>query len=183
MMSEALEIQATKAWLEQFVIKLNLCPFAAKPFRENRIHYALEASAEPTQIAERLIDELERLQTSPEIETTLLIVPNTLNDFGVYWDFIEVAESIIEQLGLIGVLQIASFHPEYRFDGAEPDDPANKTNQSPYPMLHLLREESLSEAIAAHPDVTGIPSRNEQLLRSLFPQQAARSQSATKRGD
>ena len=167
MNTEVNEIQATKTWLEQFVIKLNLCPFAAKPFREGRIHYALEVSVEPTQIAERLIDELEHLQTSPKIETTLLIIPNALDDFDVYWDFVEVAESIIEQLGLTGVFQIASFHPEYCFEGVEPDDPANKTNQSPYPMLHLLREQSLSEAIAAHPDVAGIPQRNVALLRGL----------------
>jgi hypothetical protein len=160
------EIQATKTWLEQFVIKLNLCPFAAKPFREGRIHYALEVSVEPTQIAERLIDELERLQTSSKIETTLLIIPNALGDFDVYWDFVEVAESIIEQLGLIGAFQIASFHPNYCFDGADPDDPANRTNRSPYPMLHLLREQSLSEAIEAHPDAEGIPKRNVALLRS-----------------
>ena len=167
MITEAPETQATKAWLEQFVIGLNLCPFAAKPFRESRIHYALEASAEPTHIAERLIEELERLQASPEIETILLIVPNALSDFEVYWDFIEVAESIIEQLGLMGIFQIASFHPEYCFEGVAPDDPANRTNRSPYPMLHLLREQSLSEAIAAHPDVAGIPDRNVALLRGL----------------
>jgi hypothetical protein len=167
MNTEVNEIQATKTWLEQFVIKLNLCPFAAKPFREGSIHFALEASAEPTQIAERLIDELERLQTSPEIETTLLIIPNALGDFDVYWDFIEVAESIIEQLELVGVYQIASFHPKYCFEGVETDDPANRTNRSPYPMLHLLREQRLSEAIEAHPDVAGIPERNVAVLREL----------------
>ena len=170
MNTEANEIQATRAWLEQFVIGLNLCPFAAKPFREGRIHFGLEHSFEPTQIAERLIDELERLQASPEIETTLLIAPNALSDFEVYWDFIEVAESIIEQLGLTGVFQIASFHPDYCFEGVEPNDPANRTNRSPYPMLHLLREQSLSEAIASYPDVAGIPDRNEQLLRHLAQQ-------------
>ena len=167
MNTEVNEIQATKTWLEQFVIGLNLCPFAAKPFREGRIHYALEVSVEPTQIAERLIDELERLQTSPEIETTLLIIPNALGDFDVYWDFVEVAESIIEQLGLTGAFQIASFHPDYCFEGVAPDDPANKTNRSPYPMLHLLREQSLSEAIEAHPNVAGIPERNVAVLRGL----------------
>jgi hypothetical protein len=167
MNTEVNEIQATKTWLEQFVIKLNLCPFAAKPFREGSIHFGLEHSPEPTQIAERVIDELERLQASPEIETILLIVPNALSDFAVYWDFIEIAESIIEQLGLTGVFQIASFHPEYCFEGVAPDDPANRTNRSPYPMLHLLREQSLSEAIATHPNVAGIPDRNVALLRGL----------------
>lgn len=167
MNTEANEIQATKAWLEQFVIGLNLCPFAAKPFREGRVHFALELSREPTQIAERFIDELERLQASPQIETTLLIVPNALSDFEVYWDFVEVAEAIIEQLGLMGIFQIASFHPDYCFEGVEPDDPANGTNRSPYPMLHLLREQSLSEAVAVHPDVAGIPERNVALLRGL----------------
>jgi hypothetical protein len=170
MTTEANEIQATKAWLEQFVIGLNLCPFAAKPFREGRVHFALEHSPEPTQIAERFIDELECLQASPQIETTLLIVPNALSDFEVYWDFVEVAEGIIEQLGLMGIFQIASFHPHYCFEGVKPDDPANRTNRSPYPMLHLLREQSLSEAIAAHPDVAGIPERNERLLRHLTQQ-------------
>ena len=167
MTTQAPQIQATKTWLEQFVIKLNLCPFAANPFREGLIRYALEQSTDPTRVAERLIDELERLQTSPEIETTLLIIPNALDDFDVYWDFVEVAESIIEQLGLMGIFQIASFHPDYCFEGVEPDDPANKTNQSPYPMLHLLREQSLSEAIEAHPNVAGIPERNVAVLRGL----------------
>jgi hypothetical protein len=167
MTTEANEIQATKAWLERFVIGLNLCPFAAKPFREGRVHFALEASNDPTQIAGRLIAELERLQASPEIETTLLIVPNALSDFEVYWDFIEIAEAIIEQLGLMGIFQIASFHPDYCFEGVESDDPANRTNRSPYPMLHFLREQSLSEAIATHPDVAGIPERNVVLLRGL----------------
>lgn len=165
---EANEIQATRGWLEQFVIGLNLCPFAAKPFREGRIHYALEVSVEPTQIAERLIDELERLQTSPEIETTLLIIPNALGDFDVYWDFVEVAESIIEQLGLTGAFQIASFHPDYCFEGVAPDDPANKTNRSPYPMLHLLREQSLSEAIEAYQDIEHLATRNLGRMRDLF---------------
>lgn len=168
MNTEVNEIQATKTWLEQFVIKLNLCPFAAKPFREGRIHYALEVSVEPTQIAERLIDELERLQTSPEIETTLLIIPNALGDFDVYWDFVEVAESIIEQLGLMGIFQIASFHPKYCFEGVETDDPANRTNRSPYPMLHLLREQSLSEAIAAYQDIEHLATRNLGRMRDLF---------------
>lgn len=168
MNTEVNEIQATKTWLEQFVIGLNLCPFAAKPFREGRIHYALEASAEPTQIAERLIDELERLQTSPEIETTLLIIPNALGDFDVYWDFVEVAESIIEQLGLMGIFQIASFHPKYCFEGVETDDPANRTNRSPYPMLHLLREQSLSEAIEAYQDIEHLATRNLGRMRDLF---------------
>lgn len=168
MNTEVSEIQATKTWLEQFVIKLNLCPFAAKPFREGRIHYALEVSVEPTQIAERLIDELERLQTSPEIETTLLIIPNALGDFDVYWDFVEVAESIIEQLGLMGIFQIASFHPKYCFEGVETDDPANRTNQSPYPMLHLLREQSLSEAIEAYQDIEHLATRNLGRMRDLF---------------
>lgn len=168
MNTEVNEIQATKTWLEQFVIKLNLCPFAAKPFREGRIHYALEVSVEPTQIAERLIDELERLQTSPEIETTLLIIPNALNDFDVYWDFVEVAESIIEQLGLMGIFQIASFHPKYCFEGVETDDPANRTNRSPYPMLHLLREQSLSEAIEAYQDIEHLATRNLGRMRDLF---------------
>lgn len=168
MNTEVNEIQATKTWLEQFVIGLNLCPFAAKPFREGSIHFALEASAEPTQIAERLIDELERLQTSPEIETTLLIIPNALGDFDVYWDFVEVAESIIEQLGLMGIFQIASFHPKYCFEGVEADDPANRTNRSPYPMLHLLREQSLSEAIEAYQDIEHLATRNLGRMRDLF---------------
>lgn len=167
MNTEAHEIQATKSWLEQFVIGLNLCPFAAKPFRENRIHVALEQSPEPTQIAGRIIKELERLEVSPDIETTLLITPNALSDFEVYWDFVDIAEAIIEQLGLTGIFQIASFHPDYCFEGVEPDDPANRTNRSPYPMLHFLREQSLSEAIATYPDVAAIPERNVALLREL----------------
>jgi len=97
-------------------------------------------------------------------------VPNALETFTTYWDFIEGAEALIERLGLEGVLQIATFHPQYKFEGTEPDAPENQTNRSPYPLIHILREESLSKAIKNYPDVNQIPERNVNLMNRLFNQ-------------
>jgi hypothetical protein len=158
----------TKAWLLEFVIGHNLCPFARKPFEADQIRFICSDALEDSDLLQALAQEFELLLSDSAIETTLLILPNALKTFTTYWDFIEVAEALIETLGLEGVFQIATFHPQYQFEGTEPGAPENRTNRSPYPLLHILREESLSQAIETHPDVAQIPERNIALMYQLF---------------
>jgi len=158
----------TKAWLLEFVIGHNLCPFARKPFETDQIRFICSDALEDSDLLQALAQEFELLLSDSAIETTLLILPNALKTFTTYWDFIEVAEALIETLGLEGVFQIATFHPQYQFEGTEPGAPENRTNRSPYPLLHILREESLSQAIETHPDVAQIPERNIALMYQLF---------------
>ena len=166
--SEAEQIVvATRTWLEKAVIGLNLCPFA-KPVK-NRIRYAVSEADSPEALRADLVDELQTLaEADPEeIETTLLIHPRVLSDFLDYNDFLEVADETLEDLDLVGEIQIASFHPRYQFAGTEPDDIENYTNRSPYPMLHLLREASVEAAVDSHPDTHKINERNVETMRAL----------------
>ena len=160
-------IGATKRWVETVVIGLNLCPFAARELRRDRVRFAVSAATDEGQLLADLQRELERLDREPEIETTLLIHPRVLQAFDDYNQFLDVADALLLQLEFDGLFQIASFHPEYRFGGTGPDDVENFTNRSPYPLLHLLRESSLERAIDAHPDVDAIPERNIERLEAL----------------
>lgn len=168
--SEAEEIViATRTWLEKAVIGLNLCPFAKAPHLGGRIRYAVSVAETPGELRADLVDELETLAAADpeEIETTLLIHPRVFADFLDYNDFLAVADETLEDLGLVGEIQVASFHPRYQFAGTEPDDIENYTNRSPYPMLHLLRESSVDAAVAAHPDTSEIYKKNIATLRAL----------------
>jgi len=151
------------------VIGLNLCPFAASPWRQGRVRFRVSEAADPHQLAQDLADELLALQASDpaECETTLLIHPRTLNDFFDYNDFLDLADRLLEDLALDGTIQIASFHPDYRFADTQAHDPANCTNRSPYPMLHLLREASIEAATASMTDPDSIYERNIEKLREL----------------
>jgi uncharacterized protein len=162
-------VEATRHWLEKVVIGLNLCPFAGLPWRQGRVRFRVSEATGQQQLAEDLADELLALQDSDpaECETTLLIHPLVLEDFLDYNDFLELADRLLEDLGLDGTLQIASFHPHYQFAGSQPDDPANCTNRSPYPMLHLLREASIEAATANMPNPEAIFERNIKTLREL----------------
>lgn len=153
-------IQQTKTWLKQTVIGHNFCPFAGVPFAKDNIRYWMLKGSNPEENLEILVREMEYLQAHPEIETSLLIVPNALLDFHAYLDFLEIAMALLVEQGYEGVFQLASFHPQYQFEGSEKEDAANFTNRSPYPMLHLLREESVTKALESHPDPAGIPERN-----------------------
>lgn len=174
-------IAATKTWLERAVIGLNLCPFAKAPFSKGQIRYVVSAAQTPDALLQDLIRELEVLaEANPEkIETTLLIHPHTLNDFMDYNDFIEVADETVEELDLGGILQVASFHPDYQFADTGPDDISNYTNRSPFPTLHLLREESIDKAVEAFPEAEMIYEKNiDTMIRlgqegwdKLFPEQ------------
>jgi hypothetical protein len=160
-------VAETREWIEKVVIGLELCPFAAQPLREGRIRIQVSDARSAEALAADLASELRRLDREPAtaLETTLLVHPRVLRDFEDYNRFLDVADMLLEELGLAGEIQIASFHPEYRFAGVPPDDPANATNRSPHPMLHLLREESVAAAVRSHPDPLGIPRRNAEKLR------------------
>ncbi len=160
---------ATRAWLEKAVIGLDLCPFAKAVYLRDQIRYAISEAETPEDLLEHLIGELRTIAAaSPEeIDTTLLIHPQVLTDFLDYNDFLDVAEDAVVRLGLEGEIQVASFHPDYRFEGAGPDDIENYTNRSPYPILHLLREASVERAVAAFPDTDAIFEKNIETMRRL----------------
>jgi hypothetical protein len=162
-------IAQTKEWLEKAVIGLNLCPFAKGVHIKDQIRYIVSHATDEETLIKDLMDELEVLaEANPEkIDTTLLIHPHVMMDFLDYNDFLEVADGALEELDLDGILQIASFHPSYQFNDAELGDIENFTNRSPYPTLHLLREESIDKAVEAFPEAEQIYEKNMQTLRSL----------------
>lgn len=162
-------IACTQAWLEKAVIGLNLCPFAKAVHVKNQIRYAVSKARTPEALLADLIGELNILHAADpaQLDTTLLIHPKVLTDFLDYNDFLDVADAAIDNLGLTGEIQIASFHPHYQFAGSGPDDIDNYTNRSPYPTLHLLREESIERAVAAFPDAADIFEKNIATLRRL----------------
>ncbi len=162
-------IEATSQWLERVVIGLNLCPFARSPWREGLVRLRVSDAATPERLAEDLAEELLALAAADpaECETTLLIHPGVLEDFLDYNDFLDLAEGLLEEMSLDGTIQIASFHPDYRFADGPPDDPAHCTNRSPYPMLHLLRESSVEAAVARLTSPDQIYERNMATLREL----------------
>jgi uncharacterized protein len=159
----------TRRWLEKSVIGLNLCPFAAAPYRDNRVHFRVSEQRSASGLLEELRSELADLHAADPLrrETTLFIHPWVLTDFIEYNDFLEVCDATVEDLGLEGELQVASFHPRYQFADTQPEDIENYTNRSPYPMLHLLREASVERAIAAAGDPEEIYRRNIRTLRKL----------------
>jgi len=156
-------------WLDEVVIGLNLCPFAAKPQREKRVRIAISHATDEETLLNDLQAELERLSDTPvdELETTLLAIPDMLENFEDYNDFLDAADLWVEQFGWEGELQVASFHPQYQFADTEADEPGNLTNRSPWPLLHIIREESLEQAIEHYPDVEGIPERNIKRMEAL----------------
>jgi hypothetical protein len=146
-----LALAETRAWVERAVIGLQLCPFARAPQLAGRVRYVVSSAVDPDSLLIDLAAELERLAAEPaeRLETTLLIHPHALTDFDDYNEFLAHADEALVALGLEGVIQVASFHPRYRFAGTAPDDIANATNRSPHPTLHLLREASIERAVDA----------------------------------
>ena len=162
-------IAATTAWLEKAVIGLNLCPFARAVHGAKRIRIAVTDAATPDALVAALQDELRVLADADASvhETTLLIHPCVLGDFLDYNDFLDVADAVVGALELEGIVQVASFHPRYQFAGTAPDDIENFTNRSPYPTLHLLREDSVERAVAAFGDTNRIFETNVETLKRL----------------
>jgi hypothetical protein len=161
-------IAATRRWIETLVIGLNLCPFAERVFRGDKIRYVVSTSSDEHSLLSDLSEELTRLAAGTDgVETTLLIHPLVLSDFLDYNDFLDRAENRLARLGLEGVIQIASFHPDYVFADTAADAVENFTNRSPYPMLHLLREESIDQVAASEEELLAIPQRNVERLKAL----------------
>ena len=162
-------IAATRRWLERTVIGLNLCPFAKAVHLKDQVRYVVSEATNADALLQELAEELAWLaETDPGVvDTTLLVHPHVLQDFGDYNDFLDQADAAVDALGLEGEIQVASFHPDYRFAGTDPDDPGNLTNRSPYPMLHLLREASIDRAVTAYPDPDVIVDRNIATMERL----------------
>jgi len=162
-------ISDTRRWLEKAVIGLNLCPFAQGPYSSDRVRFRVSEQRSAAGLLEELRSEMIALaKVDPRrCETTLIIHPWVLNDFLEYNDFLALCDASLADLKLEGKLQVASFHPGYQFAGTQSEDIENYTNRSPYPMLHLLREASVAQAIAAVGDSTEIYRRNIRTLRDL----------------
>ena len=171
-MSEPIQeiaIADTVRWLERAVIGLNLCPFAKGPHIKGQIHYAVSEAKGLEGLRDELIEELKALVALPsdERETVLLIVPHMLRDFLDFNDFLDEADSVLQELDLEGDFQVASFHPDFQFAGTEPDDITNYTNRSPYPTLHLIREASIDRAVEAFPEAETIYEANMATMEKL----------------
>ncbi|OIJ44488.1 DUF1415 domain-containing protein [Massilia timonae] len=162
-------VVATRKWLERAVIGLNLCPFAKSVYVKEQVRYVVSNATTPEQLLETLMDELQRLSdTSPEqVDTTLLIHPFVLTDFEDYNEFLDVADVAVEDMQLDGELQVASFHPDYQFADTDANDIANYTNRAPYPILHLLREDSIARAVDAFPEAEAIFEKNIATMEKL----------------
>jgi hypothetical protein len=162
-------ITATEEWLEKAVIGLNLCPFAKAVHVKKQIRYVVSDATTPEALLEQLMDELQHLSDTDaeQVDTTLLIHPWVLEDFEDYNEFLDVADAALEDMQLDGELQVASFHPQYQFADTAPDDITNYTNRSPYPILHLLREDSVDRAVEAFPEAGEIFEKNMETMEQL----------------
>ena len=168
-MTETSAIADTRRWLERAVIGLNLCPFAKAVHLRQQIRWVDSAARDAEALLAELVAEMQRLAAADpaQIDTTLIVHAEVLRDFDDHNDFLDLADAALDALGLEGVLQVASFHPDYRFADSPSDDPANLSNRSPHPTLHLLREDSVSRAVDALPDAADIFERNIDTLRRL----------------
>jgi hypothetical protein len=180
---EAQIIEESRQWVRQIVIRHNLCPFAHKPDRNDVIRYSLSHAATEDELIDDLIDELLLLRDADtsKIETTILITPNCFCDFAHYNQFLDVIDMLISQFGLEGIIQVASFHPDYQFADLEFDDARNYTNRSLYPMFHLILEESIERARNTHPDVDSIPATNMALLEQIGLEEIKKQQQACRK--
>jgi hypothetical protein len=157
----------TQHWLQEAVIGLNLCPFAKAPAAKGAVRIVVCHAQKADDLTERLAYELDWLVQHPEVETTLLVHPHVLTDFESYNDYLDVADQVLLDMDLEGILQVASFHPDYQFAETEPDSPENNTNRSPYPTLHLIREESLDAAVDSGQDAEAIVARNIATMNAM----------------
>lgn len=168
-MNQQSVLAAVAHWLNEVVIGLNLCPFSGKPTRENRVRFVVSAATDDEALLQDLQREMELLDEKPasEIETTLVIVPDHLQDFFDYNQFLNWADQLLKRNRWVGVYQIATFHPDYCFADAEPDDVENLTNRAPYPILHIIREASLEKALEYFSNADEIPYVNKARVEGL----------------
>ena len=166
---DAVVVQDTVRWLERAVIGLNLCPFAKSVHAKGQIHYAVSRATDGRELLQDLQRELEALAeaSAEQRDTTLLMAPLAMPDFLDFNDFLELADELVEAMDLAGILQVASFHPRFQFDGTLADDVSNCSNRAPYPTLHLLREESIDRAVEVFPEAEEIFERNIEVLERL----------------
>lgn len=172
--NEQVIIDQTLKWITGVVIAYNFCPFASKPVNEGRVHFTVSTGKNAATVLEQVIRECYRLDEDPEIETSLLILPDGFAGFEDFLELVDLAESLLADQDYEGIYQLASFHPAYCFAGAEENDPANYTNRSPYPMLHFLREASVEKALRFYKKPEDIPENNIRLAREkglLFMEQ------------
>jgi len=162
-------LDKTRLWLEKAVIGLNLCPFAKAVYVKNQVRLVVSHARHADDLLEELDRELDLLAATPaeEVDTTLLIHPTLFEDFLDFNDFLEIAEGVVDEHGLEGVIQLASFHPRFQFEGTEPDDIGNYTNRAPFAILHLLREDSVERAVEAFPEAEAIFEQNIAVLEKL----------------
>lgn len=162
-----------RQWLDAVVIGLNLCPFAAQPVRAGKLRVYVSDARDALDLLTELQLELQRLEDSSadQLETTLIALPQMLQDFADYNDFLDQVDELLERFGWAGDYQVASFHPRYQFAGTAPEDAENLTNRAPYPLLHLLREDSVEAALDGYPDPDRIPANNIRKMRELNPLQ------------
>ena len=172
-------VTKTKSWITNVVVACNFCPFAAREIKRGSIHYEVINNATTKTVLEATLKMFLLLNNNEQIETSILILPDHFSEFNDYLDLVEKAENLLTKNNYEGIYQIASFHPKYMFAGSDENDPSNYTNRSPYPMLHFLREESVTKAIAGYTNIENVPKRNiaftkekglaymQQLLKSI----------------
>ncbi len=165
--SDELVSKQTLEWVKSFIVALNVCPFAKREMERESIRLSIVRSKKVNVALEELMTEIAWLDDNPETETSLVVFPTMFSDFHSYLDLVAMLEDLMFEQGCEGVYQVASFHPDYCFDGVEQDDVSNYTNRSPYPMIHLLREDSVEKAIAFYGDTSTIPDDNIQLMEEM----------------
>lgn len=165
--SNQLIAEQTLNWVRSFIIEYNICPFAKGPVNKGALRIAVSNTKKKALALEDLMTEIRLLDENPAIETTLLVFADAFKDFFAYLDFVDLAEQLMQQLEYEGIYQLATFHPDYYFADTEPEDVSNYTNRSPYPMVHLLREDIVEKAIAAYGDTDSIPEKNITALHKL----------------
>lgn len=168
-MTDQQVISVTQAWLKSFIIAFNICPFAQREQQRDSIRYRVATPEDLENALEILVEECVYLDANPDTETTLLIFPEMFVDFEEYLDMVAIAERLMIVQNYEGMYQLASFHPDYRFetDAEGEDDPAHYTNRAPYPMLHIIREDSIERALKNYPNPENIPARNIKLTRQI----------------
>lgn len=175
-------VGATRRWVDTVVVGLNLCPFAKRELSEGRVRFSVSGAKTEAELLRDLEAEFSILESDRSVETTLLIHPDALRDFRAYNDFLDMADQRLVAMNLDGIYQIASFHPDYQFEGTLANDVENFTNRSPLPMLHIIRERSVERAVANFPDAAQIPTRNIARMKLLGSEKVVAMLLACKEG-